>query len=94
MAFRIIQEQTNNIIKYAEASEIIIGLCKKNNSFHLVIKDNGKGFDLETAKNGTGLINIRNRVEAFNGTLNITTSPGKGCCIDIVLPPCCEHNDQ
>jgi PAS domain S-box-containing protein len=94
MAFRIIQEQTNNIIKYAEASQISIGLYRKNNSFHLVIKDNGKGFDLETAKNGIGLINIRNRVEAFNGTLNITTSPGKGCCINIVLPPCCEHNDQ
>lgn len=91
MAFRIVQEQTNNIIKYAEASEIIIALSIKNNSFHLSIKDNGKGFDQETAKSGIGLINIRNRVEALSGSLNITTSPGKGCCIDISLPPRCQH---
>ena len=91
MAFRIIQEQTNNIIKYAEASEISIVLSQNDNSFQLVIKDNGKGFDLKTVKSGIGLTSIRNRVEAFNGSLNITTSPGMGCRIEILLPPSCEH---
>ena len=91
MAFRVIQEQTNNIIKYAEASEISIVLSQNDNSFQLVIKDNGKGFDLKTVKSGIGLTSIRNRVEAFSGSLNITTSPGMGCCIEILLPPSCEH---
>jgi len=86
MVFRIIQEQTNNIIKYAQASELVIAVKKKNNSFHLVIQDDGKGFDLKEVKNGIGLTNIRNRVEAFNGSLNIISSSGQGCCIDILVP--------
>lgn len=86
MVFRIIQEQTNNIIKYAQASAVVIAVNKKNNSLRLVIHDNGKGFDLKGAKSGIGLSNIRNRIEAFSGTLNIITSPGKGCCMDIVIP--------
>lgn len=86
MAFRIIQEQTNNIIKHAEATEIMIAVGKQQSCFHLVIKDNGRGFDLKTVKAGAGLVNIRNRVEAFNGSLSITASPGTGCCIDIKMP--------
>lgn len=86
MIFRIIQEQTNNIIKYAQAGKIVIAVKKKDSSFQLVIQDNGKGFDLKETKSGIGLTNIRNRVEAFNGSLNIITSSGKGCCIEILVP--------
>lgn len=86
MVFRIIQEQTNNIVKYAEAQEVFISVSKKNDAFHLVIKDNGKGFDLPTARNGIGLTNIRNRVGAFSGSLSITTAAGKGCCMEVSIP--------
>jgi len=92
MIYRIIQEQTNNIIKYAQAGKIVIAVRKKNNSFHLVIQDNGKGFDLKEAKSGIGLTNIRNRVEAFSGSLDIITSSGKGCCMEIMVPLTVRHN--
>lgn len=94
MIYRIIQEQTNNIIKYAQASKIVIAVKKKNNSLHLVVQDDGKGFDLKEAKSGIGLTNIRNRVEAFNGSLNIITSSGKGCCIEIMVPLIIRHNGR
>jgi PAS domain S-box-containing protein len=86
MIYRIIQEQTNNIIKYAEATEVSIVVKRKTNLLHLIIQDNGKGFDLKQVKRGIGLANIRNRVEAFNGSLNIITSPGQGCCLEITIP--------
>jgi PAS domain S-box-containing protein len=86
MVFRIVQEQTNNIIKYAGANRVAIAVNKKNNYLHLEIRDNGKGFNLKEANNGIGLTNIRNRVEAFSGTLNIITSAGQGCSMEIVVP--------
>lgn len=88
MLFRIIQEQTNNIIKYADATKVFIAVSKTDNSFRLIIKDNGKGFDLKAAKNGIGLTNIRNRVEAFSGLLNIAAFPGEGCSVEVTIPAC------
>ena len=86
MIYRIIQEQTNNIIKYAEATEVSISIKRNRASLYLLIQDNGKGFDMNQVKRGIGLSNIKNRVEAFNGSLNITSSPGNGCCLEITIP--------
>lgn len=87
MVFRIVQEQTNNIIKHSEASEAYISLTEKENYIQLIISDNGKGFDKETQKmKGLGFVNIFNRIDAYNGKMEIITSPGDGCRIDIVFP--------
>jgi len=86
MVYRIIQEQTNNILKYAEATEVCITVKRKRNLLYLVIRDNGKGFDLKQAKKGNGIVNIKNRAETFNGSLNIITSPGMGCSIEVTVP--------
>lgn len=87
MVFRIIQEQSNNIIKYAEASKTTIVLKEKNNTCFLSISDNGKGFDKNEQKvNGIGLINIFNRADAYNGKAEIISSPGKGCTINVQFP--------
>ncbi len=85
--FRIIQEQSNNITKYAAATCIDISLTIHNSQIHLGIRDNGKGFDT-TAKQekGIGLVNIRNRVEAHNGTMQIISSPGNGCLLEVSFP--------
>jgi PAS domain S-box-containing protein len=77
--FRIIQEQTNNIVRHAEATHVVIAIKKVNNVVRLTIDDNGNGFDLKQKVRGIGLINIRNRVEVMGGALQITTQPGKGC---------------
>ena len=87
MVYRIIQEQSNNIIKYAETTEAIISLNEINNNFELIISDNGKGFDKNERKsNGIGFINIFNRVDAYNGRVEIITSPGNGCTLLINFP--------
>lgn len=87
MVYRILQEQSNNILKYAESTEAIISLKQVNNNFELIISDNGQGFDKNEEKaNGIGFINIFNRVDAYNGKAEIVTSPGNGCTLIITFP--------
>ena len=87
MLFRIIQEQVNNVLKHAEASNLIIELMIDANIVDLTISDNGKGFDKENnKKRGVGLSNIASRTELFNGYVNLITAPGKGCTLNIHIP--------
>ncbi len=85
--YRIIQEQTNNIIKYAGATEVKIEVKQNNGQLILAICDNGNGFDTSLVDNkGIGLLNMRSRAEAHNGKLTITSSPGKGCEVKLKFP--------
>ena len=87
MVYRIIQEQSNNILKYAETQEAIISLKIVDANFELIISDNGQGFDKKLQKtNGIGFINIFNRVDSHNGKVEIITSPGHGCTLLINFP--------
>lgn len=86
MIFRIIQEQTNNIIKYSDAKNVMIIIREDKNNIYLSIKDNGKGFDTSIHSKGIGLINIYNRVDAFGGQVELISSPGNGCILNIVFP--------
>lgn len=81
--YRIIQEQFNNIIKYAKATKVTIRLVQQQGSLILEITDNGKGFDQKQKVTGIGLKNILHRAEAYNGALHITSSPGNGCKIRV-----------
>jgi PAS domain S-box-containing protein len=87
MLFRVIQEQTSNIIKYAEARSVEIDVHKKNGHIALLIKDDGIGFDPATRKaKGIGFINITSRADAYNGKVNIISSPGNGCSLELIFP--------
>lgn len=88
MLFRIIQEQVTNVLKHAQASGLSIKLFVDKSFITLSISDNGRGFDKEAVKlkKGVGLHNIANRAELFNGTVNMITSPGKGCILNVVIP--------
>jgi len=77
--YRIVQEQLNNIFKYAEAKTINLILIQDNEKVILSIKDDGVGFDTSQKLNGIGLMNIKTRASLFNGKMNIISSSGKGC---------------
>ena len=85
--FRIIQEQSNNIIKYSCASTASISITEKQDQCSLVISDNGIGFNKEKQQaKGIGFINIFNRIDAYNGKVEIVTYPNNGCTLNISLP--------
>ena len=84
--YRIIQELINNIIKHSECKQADIIIRSDEESIHIFVKDNGKGFSLNDTKEGIGLSNITNRVDTFNGEIDIDSEPGKGCTTTIKLP--------
>ena len=83
--YRIIQEQLNNILRYAEASAVTIRIHNTNDSVFLSVSDNGKGFDTSTRSSGVGITNINSRAGLFNGKVEIDSSPGKGCRLNVKL---------
>lgn len=89
--YRIVQEQLNNILKYARASNIILRLKETRDALILQIIDDGVGFDPTEKKAGVGLINIRTRASLLNGTVIIQSAPGQGCEIKIVFPASLEE---
>ncbi|MBV1923066.1 MAG: sensor histidine kinase [Flavobacteriaceae bacterium] len=85
--FRILQELVNNTIKHANATEIKLTLRTEENNLSLQYQDNGKGFNIESAKKarGLGMSGIENRVVILNGTLNIESKLGSGIKINITI---------
>ncbi|MFZ5976939.1 MAG: PAS domain-containing sensor histidine kinase [Bacteroidota bacterium] len=84
--YRILQEQLNNIHKYAEATLIEVSLNVANGRAALYIADNGKGFDIKAPRTGIGLRNIERRAALFSGYCRIQSSPGNGCSVKVLLP--------
>lgn len=84
--YRVIQEQLNNTIKYSKAENVEISLLYKKGNIFLRIKDDGVGFDTSKPSQGIGLRNIENRVRKHEGTMNLKSAGGEGCCLEIKLP--------
>lgn len=70
--YRIVQEFVQNTIKYAEASMIIVSFEREGKDFRMVLKDNGKGFDIDAQKySGNGLGNMHKRCDECKGQFNM-----------------------
>lgn len=86
MLYRIAQEQLNNILKYAKASEVTIRLKQQGENLILFIRDNGIGFDIHQQGNGIGLKNINSRVNFYSGKMHLSSAPGEGCTLEVSIP--------
>jgi two-component system sensor histidine kinase DegS len=89
--FRIVQESLSNIRKHAGASQIMVKIELLPQKILLIIKDNGKGFNLQEVladkkREGYGLIGIRERIQILDGELIINTATGQGTAINIAVP--------
>lgn len=85
--FRLIQESVQNAIKHAEATLINVKIEINKTNVIVVIKDDGKGFDVSVIKEGSfGLIGMKERSELLNGEISIDSVIGKGTVIMISIP--------
>lgn len=90
--FYIAEEAVNNARKHAEASLISVSVTGEGGMALVEIADNGKGFNVDAVsgnyenRGSLGMINMQERAEMLDGTLNITSEPGKGTKIVIVFP--------
>ncbi|MBI3500942.1 MAG: hypothetical protein HY063_04030 [Bacteroidetes bacterium] len=81
--YLILKESINNIAKYSEAKNCFIIVEKKEKRMNIQIKDDGKGFEkTELTLGGNGLINMKNRAEELNGSLNISSEIVKGTIVN------------
>ncbi|HEY5405673.1 MAG TPA: PAS domain S-box protein [Ginsengibacter sp.] len=84
--YRIIQEQVNNIVKYAKAKNVQVSITEKDGILDIKTKDDGIGFDIRNKRKGIGISNMMHRIELYNGAMEIISTPGNGCIIDIKIP--------
>ena len=71
-------EALQNVAKYSGATGATIRLAQSNGAVEFSVSDDGTGFDPATTKRGAGLTNMRDRLEALGGALEITSEPGAG----------------
>jgi signal transduction histidine kinase len=74
-----------NIAKYAEAGGATVRLGEANGDLTFVVEDDGVGFEPATAT-GSGLRNMRDRLEALRGDLQIISAHGAGTSITGRVP--------
>ena len=86
--FRIVQEALTNIIKYAQASGVVIEIKNTPGNVTISVADNGNGFSIKEIENKKtmGIMGMKERAEIFGGKLDIESSPGNGTKIILSLP--------
>jgi PAS domain S-box-containing protein len=86
--FRVLQEALQNCVKHSGAKRVEVQLQQDSEAVHLVVGDQGKGFDFETASRGKGLglTSMRERVRLLNGTISIDSKPNDGTLIQVRVP--------
>lgn len=84
--YRVVQEALQNIWKHAGATHVEIQLIGYDNEVVVTVDDNGIGFDLNHFVEGNGILNMRTRMEASEGTMELASYPGKGTNVFFRLP--------
>jgi signal transduction histidine kinase len=80
--FRIAQEALTNVSKHGVARHVVVRLEQDGELVRLIIQDDGVGFDLQkigsAKQSGWGLMTMRERIQAHDGTLKVVSVPGEG----------------
>ena len=86
--FRIVQETVLNCVKHAGKADVYVKIIHSEKNLLINIDDNGKGFDTNNPKliSGIGIQNIKMRVKMLNGKFTISSQPGKGTSVSVIIP--------
>jgi len=84
--FRIIQEFISNTVKYANSAGLMITLEYQQNNLLIEIADDGKGFDINSAEKGAGLINMKNRADLIQADFNLHSAIKEGTTLKLNYP--------
>ena len=86
--YRIAQESLLNISKHAQARTASVALRGSDREIIMVIRDSGRGFDLDAVrgKGGLGLVSMEERVRLVNGSLSVYSKPGEGTQVEVRIP--------
>jgi len=93
---QVAREALSNVVQHAEATRVVVSLFYLGNATQLVVKDNGKGLDLESLDSGSrvgqGIANMQERARLLGGELVLDGEPGYGMHLVLTIP-CLGHAD-
>lgn len=84
--FLIFKEAVNNVAKYSKCKKATVQIGELQGRLVLMVKDDGVGFDVNTADSGNGLGNMQKRANALKGRLQILSKPGEGTQVILNIP--------
>lgn len=86
--YRMAQEMLGNILKHAGATQVDVQLMRSGKRLILIVEDNGRGFDPQRMRAGTGhgLANLQSRAAAVGGDVVFEASPGNGTVVRVRVP--------
>ena len=83
-AYYVVSEALTNTTKHARASHAHVTVEQRDVLLHLSIRDDGVGG--ADPAGGSGLIGLRDRVQAVGGSIEVNSRPGEGTAIVVELP--------
>jgi PAS domain S-box-containing protein len=94
--FRVLQEALHNAVKHSGTKRVEVQLAEHSNELRLIVRDSGKGFDIEVARQGRGLglTSMQERVRLVNGTVSIESKAMGGTTIHVRVPVELGHESQ
>jgi signal transduction histidine kinase len=84
--YRLVQETLNNVSKHAETNRAVVSVRESGGSVAIEVRDEGIGFELDGTSGGFGLIGMRERAELVEGKLAVSSAPGEGTTVSVVVP--------
>ncbi len=86
--YRVVQESLTNVVRHAEAENASVIITAERERVHLIIEDDGKGFDLAklSTTDHVGLAGMRERLELLGGSLRIESTLGRGTTVSARVP--------
>jgi signal transduction histidine kinase len=85
--YRVVQEALTNCARHANANNVLVSISTEGEGIALMVCDDGVGFNASlTIREGLGLLGMRERVQALDGNLNISSNPGNGTVIRAQIP--------
>lgn len=85
--FRLVQESISNALKHGNSRDVWVKVEWLRDTMNIVVKDNGKGFDVTQTKDKSfGIIGMRERVELLKGEMKIMSTIGNGTTVLFRIP--------
>ncbi len=84
--YRVVEEILHNALKHSGARNLVIQLMYHEEQLHIVIEDDGRGFDHKNVYLGMGLSNITTRINLLKGVVNLNSDPKNGTTYTMEIP--------